>query len=100
MTGQQEGRDKLKANKEMVLREIAGEHILVPTGSAAMTFQGMITLNDAGLLIWQKMQEECTEEELVEAVMQEYEVEEEVAKADVKAFLTKMKDVDVLLENC
>ena len=50
----------MKATKDMILREVAGEHILVPTGEAAIQFQGVITLNDSGLLIWNRLQEDCT----------------------------------------
>ena len=41
-----EGRsERMRVSQELILREIAGEHILVPVGEAALRFQGMITLN-------------------------------------------------------
>ena len=50
----------MKVNGEYVLREIAGEYILVPIGNTAMEMNGMITLNEVGVFIWNKMQDECT----------------------------------------
>lgn len=88
----------MKATKDMILREVAGEHILVPTGEAAIQFQGVITLNDSGLLIWNRLQEDCTEAQLVDAVLAEYEIDEETAVADVRKFLEQMKQAGILLE--
>ncbi len=88
----------MKATKDMILREVAGEHILVPTGEAAIQFQGVITLNDSGLLIWNRLQEDCTEAQLVDAVLTEYEIDAETAVADVRKFLEQMKQAGILLE--
>ena len=38
----------MKASKEFILREIAGEHILVPIGTAAANFNGLISMNEVG----------------------------------------------------
>ncbi|MGM9630815.1 PqqD family protein [Butyricicoccus sp.] len=88
----------MKATKDMILREVAGEHILVPTGEAAIQFQGVITLNDSGLLLWNRLQEDCTEAQLVDAVLEEYEIDAETAAADVRKFLEQMKQAGILLE--
>ena len=81
----------------MVLREIAGEHLLIPVGQTALKVHGMITLSESGLLLWNKLQEECTEEDLVNALLAEYEVDRETAEADVKAFVGQMQKVGILL---
>lgn len=36
----------MKRNTDFMLRDIAGEVILVPTGAATQQFNGMITLNE------------------------------------------------------
>ena len=87
----------MKATTEMVLREIAGEHLLIPVGQTALKVHGMITLSESGLLLWNKLQEECTEEDLVNALLVEYEVDRETAEADVKAFVGQMQKVGILL---
>ena len=86
----------MRVRQELILREIAGEHILVPVGEAALRFQGMITLNESGLLLWQKLQSGCTGEDLVEALLAEYQVERSQAQADVAAFLEKLSQVELL----
>ena len=80
----------------MVLREIAGESLLIPVGQTALKIHGMITLSESGLLLWKRLQTECTEDELVEALLTEYQVDRETASADVKAFIRQMQEVGIL----
>ena len=83
----------------MVLREIAGESLLIPVGQTALKIHGMITLSESGLLLWKRLQTECTEDELVEALLTEYQVDRETAVADVKAFIRQMQEVGILEES-
>ena len=86
----------LKATSEVVLREIAGENLLIPVGQTALKLHGMITLSESGRLLWQRLQEECTEEDLVNALLAEYQVDRETAAADVKAFVHQLREVGIL----
>ncbi len=80
------------------MREIAGEYILIPVGAAALEFQGIMTLNESGLFLWRMLQEECTEEKLVLALTEEYEVDIPTAQADVKKFLFQLQQNNALLK--
>ena len=82
----------------MILREIAGERLLIPVGRTALQVKGMVTLSESGLLLWKRLQSDCTEEDLVQVLLSEYEVDRDTAAADVKAFLKQMSDVGLLLE--
>lgn len=77
----------MKIEKEFVLREIAGDYIIVPIGTAALELNGMITVNETGAFLWGKLCEETTKEKLVCALQEEYEVTEKEASADVEQFL-------------
>ncbi len=86
----------MKVTNDMILREVAGEHILIPVGAAAKKLVGLASLNGSGLLLWQKLQKDCTREELIAALLEEYEVSREQAEADVDAFLAKLTDAGML----
>ena len=88
----------MKANQDFILREIAGESILLPTGEAAQKMSGLIDLNESGTLLWKKLQEDRTERELIEALLQEYDVDEATAKADVEKFIVKMREAGLLID--
>ena len=77
----------MQIKKEFVLREIAGEYIIIPTGSTALEFNGLITVNEVGVLLWKMLQDEVSMEQLVQGVLAEYDVEEAVAREDIQEFL-------------
>ena len=86
----------MKISKEFVIREIAGDYIIVPTGSTALQFNGLITVNEVGAYLWKLMQQETTEEALVQSVVTEYEVEEETARQDIEEFLQQLRDNHII----
>ena len=77
----------MNLNKDFILRNIAGESILVATGSATQDFNGMITLNEVATFILENIDECETEEVVVEKVLEEFEIDEETAISDVREFL-------------
>ena len=88
----------MKASKDFILREIAGEYILVPVGSAAGKFNGLITMNEIGSFIFKMLQEEQTEECLVQMILNEYEIDKETARNDLNDFLNQMREIGALME--
>ncbi len=77
-------------------RNIAGSEIVVPVGAEAVKFNGMITLNESGGFFWDCFQKDTTIDEVVELVLAEYEVEPEVARRDVEAFVKMLEDNGLL----
>lgn len=77
----------MKVDKEFVLREIAGDYIIIPIGRTVLKFNGLITVNEVGVSIWNMLQNEVTFDELVKGILDEYEVEEAVAREDIREFL-------------
>ena len=88
----------MKVKKDFMLREVAGYYVVVPVGEGALNFNGVINLNESGAFLWKTMENHVTEEELVSALLNEYDVDEARAKADVSAFVNRMKEAN-LIEN-
>lgn len=86
----------MKIEKDFVLREIAGEYIIVPTGNTALNFNGLITVNEVGLFLWKILEKGTTEEELLAKTLEEYEIDEETAKRDITEFLEELKSGGIL----
>ena len=86
----------MKVDNEFVLREIAGDYIIIPTGKTVLEFNGLITVNEVGVLIWNMLKEEVTMEEIVAKVLEEYDVEESVAREDVSEFIDKLIEGGIL----
>ena len=77
----------MRITKEFVLREIAGDYIIIPTGKTVFDFNGLITLNEVGVSLWKMLQNEVTFDDLLQGVLDEYDVEPAVAREDIQEFL-------------
>ena len=79
----------MKLKDGFVLRKVGGDNIVVPTGDT-LDLNMMVTLNETGRFLWEKLEKGAEAEELVAALLEEYEVEEETAKSHVAAFVEKL----------
>ena len=86
----------MRIEKEFVLREIAGDYIIIPTGSTVLEFNGLITVNEVGVTLWKMLQEDVTLEQMVQGVLAEYDVEEDVAREDIQEFLDTLAKGGIL----
>lgn len=82
--------------KELIKREIAGDTILVPCGKTVYDSNGLFALNELGAFIWDLLPGAETEEEILNAVLAEYEVSREEAAKDIAEFLAKLKVMEIL----
>ena len=85
----------MKIKKGFILRQVAGQSVALPCGDT-LDLNMMITLNGTGAFLWEKLQEETTQEALVAALLAEYDVDEETARRSVAAFVEKLKSHDFL----
>lgn len=81
----------MKLKDGFLLRTIAGQTVVLPSGGD-LDLNMMITLNDTGAFLWEKLQQETDEAALVAALLAEYDVDEPRAAAAVAAFVKKLED--------
>lgn len=86
----------MKIRKELIRREIAGDVILVPVGGTVLENNGLFALNELGAFLWDRLESAEDEESLVQAVLSEYEVDEDTARTDTAAFLQKLREMEIL----
>lgn len=82
--------------KELVKREIAGDTILVPVGQSVYESNGLFVLNELGSFLWDRLPGAEDEEALLQAVLAEYEVTREVARADIREFLDNLRKLGII----
>lgn len=88
----------MKIEKEFVLREIAGDYILVPVGNTALEFNGLITVNEVGAFLWGRLKKDTTREKLIQDTLEEYEVDQETVIKDVNEFLNHLSEAGIIQE--
>lgn len=77
----------MKAKDGFVMRTVVDENIIMPINENIDKFEGAVALNDVSAFIWLKLQQSITWEELLQAVLNEFDVSYEIAEKDLKALL-------------
>ncbi len=89
----------MKIKDGFILRQVAGNYIVIAVGDEAVDFNGMITVNETGAFLWKILSGGATKEEMLEKLMSEYDVNEETAKKDITDFLVKLNEGKLLIIN-
>lgn len=86
----------MKIKKDFLLRTVAGQTVVVPTGDNVANFNAAITLNETAAFLWEVLQNDTNEETLLVKLLENYDVSEDVAKKDIEVFLNVLKEHDIL----
>lgn len=86
----------MKVKKEYVLRNVAGENIVVSTDAKAVDFSGMLVLNKTGVFLFKLLEKDISYEELVEKMVEKYSVDELTAKRDCLEFINKLRTKNII----
>ena len=81
----------MKLKQGFIMREIAGETIVVPSGDE-LNLNMMITLNDTAKFLWKRLEAGIDMDALVQAMLSEYDVDEQTARSGAERFVTKLSE--------
>ena len=79
----------MKLKEGFLLRQVAGQTVVLPF-SDELDLNMMITLNETGRFLWERLQNGTTEDALVAALLEEYDVDEATARKQVVKFVEKL----------
>ena len=85
----------MKVKGDYILSTIAGVNVVIPSGDE-MDLDVMLTLNDTGKFLWQQLQTEKNETQLLEAVLANYETDADEANAYISTFIQKLIEYECL----
>lgn len=87
----------MKIKQEYKVREIAGENVVIMQGRQGADFTHIITLNASALVLWNALTgKEFTVEEAAEVLVQNFEVESEVALRDAIVWVERMAECGLI----
>lgn len=86
----------MNIKKRLLKRQIAGDAFLVPVGKEVYDSNGLFFLNEVGEFIWDRLEDAQSPEDILKALLEEYDVEESLAWKDVEMFLQKLRDMDII----
>ena len=89
----------MKINQNIIHREIAGEHILLPIGEFALQYSGVFAITEVGADIWEMLQNGKNIQEITTALMEIYDVKKEVLEKDIDEFLQMLRENDLIRDS-
>lgn len=84
-------------NPDFVSRSIGGEAVLVPITRQGADLESIFTLNTVGAFIWAELETTQAEDDIVRAVVDEFDVDQAQAAADVAEFLAQLREIGAVL---
>lgn len=88
----------MKTKDGFVLRKVGKEQVVVAIGEAATLLNGLIKLNASGVVLWKQLEQGAQQSELVDALLEKYDITREQAEADVDAFLKPLFEIGAVTE--
>ena len=88
----------MKIKKGFQLQNVCGEHIIIPAGEENIDFSHIISLNPTAAYLWEKIAEkaEFTIEDMAQLLLDEYEVEADVALEDCKLIAERWAEMGLI----
>ena len=80
----------MKKCEEFIIREIAGDYVMMPVGDTALKFNGLIMANAVSAFIWEKIEDVDKVEELAKLITYEFDVTYEEAFKDCNILIQQM----------
>ena len=87
---------KYKAKDCFEMKNIAGDVIVIPRGEIAIEFNGVLVLNETCVLLWEKMSNFVSIDELADMLVEAYGIDKEIALKDTKTCIDKMLENELL----
>ena len=89
---------EMKVKDGFVLRNVVDEYIVMPTGENIAKFDGAVVLNEVSAFVFEQMKRPVSREDLLEAVLNEFEADKATAEADLDALLKQLTEMGLIEE--
>lgn len=88
----------MKIKDGYILKKVAGENIVIATGEARLSFNGIITFNEVGAEVFARLDGTHSLSQIVDEIASLYNAPGEVIEADINKLIEKMKNHGLLEE--
>lgn len=88
----------MKIKGTYVIREIAGETVVVPTGDEQLSSNVLILLNETGTFMWKLLYDGAEKSDIISAVCNEYEIDTQTVENDFNEFISYLTSRGIDIE--
>ena len=86
----------MKIKKGFIVRQINNDYVVAAVGEQSKNFNGIIRLNQSAKFIWDMLEKGSSKQDIVCALLENYEIDEEKASQDVECFIQKLEEAEIL----
>lgn len=86
----------MKIKENYVMREVAGQAIVIAIGEESERFKGMINLNQTGREVWICLEKGLNLKQITKKIVEKYDVNQNVAEKDVESMVERLYKIGVL----
>ena len=86
----------MEIKKQVILRSVAGEHMLIPVGETVLEYNGIFMITESGKFLWENIVNGADEKELADLLANEYGIDTNTAAADVNEFLEMLRTFGII----
>ena len=83
-------------NTRVVRRQVAGEIMLVPINDDMVDMERIFVLNPTGDFIWQLLEQEKHRDDVLEQMLDEFDVDDVVAGRDIDEMLRQLAEAKLI----
>ncbi len=88
----------MKLKEGFIRHEVGSKHLAIATGKSSEALNGMVRSNETADFIFCQLMKETTEEQIVDAVLAEYEAPKETVVAAVHKIVAQIREEGLLDE--
>ena len=86
----------MKIKGSFVVRDIAGDIVIVPVGQTALSYNGMITTTATGAVIWRALELGSDRESIIQNLLDRFDIDYDTAVADMDEFIAKLRSLGLV----
>ena len=86
----------MKIKDGFMLRQVCDDYMVIPVGTNSIEFKSVIRLNETGAFLFERLKSNTTQEQLVADMLDEYNVEKDVATNDISIFIKNLMNAGIL----
>ncbi|MDI9470981.1 MAG: PqqD family protein [Bacillota bacterium] len=86
----------MKIREGFKLRNVADEHMVIPTGKNISKYGGAVVLSDVAAFVFEQLKQHISREDLLTLILAEYDVDEATAASDLDILLVQLDELELL----
>lgn len=89
----------MRLKSGFVIRKVCGQQVVAAEGLQHLNFNKLLVLNESATFLWKEVEgKDFTLQDMADALVREYEIDNELALADSQRLLDSWRTVGVLDE--